>query len=207
MNKAIVLTKKVKNILGNKTFFKYYETTKSTMASVLLLLFLITLVTQLHVGEASTYFNLSYGGVSSNLAEQKPAMLDGKRYIFTTAGFSGNDYVGFNQTIQAYAANDNWQPTSLLATTPTNNYGLFFVYTAPTSSLNDLIILCGSMAGLTNHNAFIGAFNTTSNTFQDFTQINGSFAYYITQVTYIQSFNELCDSLKYFPILAYPIES
>lgn len=163
---------------------------KKTLAFMIIIFFLVTLVTQLHIGEASTYFNLSYGGVSSNLAEQKPAMLDGKRYIFTTAGFSGNDYVGFNQTIQVYAANTSWQPTSLLATTSTVNYGLFFVYTAPTSSLNDLIILCGSMAGLTNHNAFIGAFNTTSDSFQNFTQIDGSFAYYITQVTYIQNMDK-----------------
>jgi hypothetical protein len=189
-NKRVFLSKKEKNTYRNKTFFALNKTKKSILVSVLVMLFLLTLVTQLNLGEASTYFNLSYGGVSSNLAEQKPAMLDGKRYIFTTAGFSGNDYVGFNQTIQVYAANDQWQPTSLLATTSTINYGLFFVYTAPTSSLNDLIIICGSMAGLTNHNAFIGAFNTTSNTFQNFTQIDGSFTYYVTQVTYVQSMNE-----------------
>jgi len=127
-----------------------------------------------------TLTQVSYGSDTMD----KPALLHGQRYVFLGDGWGS----AVQSPIRIWSADSSWNPVSLLTTT-SGSYADFYVYTFP-QLWNDTIIFCGSVDGSIygpDSSAFIGSYNTTSNSYSIATYAGMD---YITQVIYVASLDE-----------------
>lgn len=110
----------------------------------------------------------------------KPVLANGRYYVFTCNGWGGYG----TSAITAYRCDVNWKINETLATTVASTYQDFYAYYFPTV-YHDLIILSGMDKPGANQAAFIGAFNITSNIYQNFTTISHTLARYFTGIQYV----------------------
>lgn len=130
---------------------------------------------------SADHYSMSFTGIEEatpQITNQKVAIVDGVRYLFTSGGFNGGSAT--STVISAFKCNERWEPIEFLANT-TGTYGDFYTSTVPESTLSDYILVFGSRTS--SFLGFIGYFDTTSNTFGTFTDA-GTYASYITYVNY-----------------------
>ena len=150
------------------------------------------------VSLARGYYDLSLSGLSNYPTfyhHQKVAMVGEKRYIIAGQGPMPRGYPQY--PLIAFSADSNWRPEEelddTLDTGPLTDdaYGDFYVYTAPNcASLSDIIIVCGNMGAMLGSDAFIGAFNTLTDSFEHMQIIPNAQAQYITAICYIPEINQ-----------------
>ncbi|PVX24837.1 MAG: hypothetical protein CW691_06315, partial [Candidatus Bathyarchaeum sp.] len=135
----------------------------------------------------NTDLKLAYGYYTQNEMPtftdttcSKPVLANGRHYLFTCNGWGGYG----KSAITAYRCDINWKINETIATTAASTYQDFYTYYVPTV-YHDLIILSGMDKPGANQAAFIGAFNITSNMFQNFTTVSHTLSRYFTGIQYV----------------------
>lgn len=133
-------------------------------------------ISSISVDGSNSYFaNYTFAQktpVNTGDTNEKVVMVDNQRYILTNA----YTYTNLTATINVYTADANWNPISLVSTSPNGDTAKDFYIMNFSSSFPDTILICGGTLSEYNYSkGIIASYNVSSGVWQWALQPNSQY--------------------------------